>query len=142
MFFELSVIAVLAVASITDIRRKEVPIWEVLACMAISAIRAAGLFIQGNANAELILSVLPGLAVLVLSYVTRQGIGYGDGLMLVSLGPALGLGRLGMGLLVAFFSCSVISGILLFTKKAARSTRIPFIPFITIGMGVSLFAPV
>lgn len=143
MIFDLAAMALLLLASITDIRKKEVPVWEIAGFIGISLMRAAALFPEGDIDVTgLVLSVVPGIIVLLLAFVTRQGIGYGDGLVILALGPTLGLERMGLCLMVAFFACSVLSGILFLIKKAGKNSRIPFVPFITIGMGVSLIAAI
>ena len=71
-----------------------------------------------------------GGVMLVLSWVTRGGIGWGDGLLLCVTGVYLGLmDNLGM-LLWALLLCAVFSVGLLLTRRADWKKEIPFIPFL------------
>ncbi len=131
------------VSSVEDVRKKEVPIWEVIACFTISALSAvAGLYMGEKNLTDIVLSLIPGTLIVLVALVSREQIGYGDGLLILGSGPALGLYDLGMGTVIALFSSGVISGALLIMKKAGKKTRIPFVPFITFGMGVMLLAKI
>ena len=82
---------------------------------------------------ELLMGLLPGALVLGLAFLTREQIGYGDGLLLLTLGCCLGiestLGILMGGLYISF----VVSLFLLVLKRAGRNTRIPFVPCLFLG---------
>ncbi len=141
MGFQICILMLLLAASVTDIRKREIPLWEIAAAAVISLV-AAGLKVYGKETdiAGIALSLLPGVGLILISLATSQGIGMGDGLMLLAIGPALGLYRTGLGMLLAFFVSSLFSLALIILKKAGRKTRIPFIPFMTIGTGVAIFA--
>ena len=143
MVLKICVLAMMLVCSITDIRKQEIPAWELCAFFALSAVGCILQFLGGDTDVVMMaLSLLPGVLILLLSFITREGIGYGDGLVALFLGPALGLKCTGTGLILAFFASSVFSAVLLFTKRAGRNHRIPFVPFMTLGMGVMMFAPI
>lgn len=74
-----------------------------------------------------------GLGVLMLgvSFVTREALGYGDGIVVAILGMFLGLSRTAEILLTAFLMTAIVSGILLAFKRAGRKTAMPFLPFLT-----------
>lgn len=82
-----------------------------------------------------------GGALLVVSAVTREGIGMGDGWFFVVSGVFLGPGKnlllLAGGLVLCFLVCSVlmVKGIL--TNQNIRRLSIPFLPFLLpAGIGV------
>lgn len=79
-----------------------------------------------------------GLFVLVVSVITREGIGLGDALLLICTGILLGAENNLIMFLWACVFCSIISGILILCKKAGRKTRIPFVPFLIPGYLVML----
>lgn len=84
-----------------------------------------------------IMSLLGGIVIggilLGISYITRQKIGAGDGLLVMMLGAYLGFEGIGVVLLYALTLCAIWSGLLLMIKKVNRHYTIAFIPFIFIG---------
>ncbi|WP_051688574.1 prepilin peptidase [Butyrivibrio sp. AE2032] len=143
MTIDICVLILMLTGSMVDIRKQEVPIWALGAGIIISGARIAIDSVTGSFDpVGIALSLIPGAAFLILALVTRQGVGYGDGLMLLCIGPAFGLYRLALGLFISLFICSLFSGILLLMKRAKGGTRIPYIPFLTIGMGAMIFAQV
>lgn len=79
-------------------------------------------------------SLLPGAAALLLAFLTREQIGYGDAVCLVILGTVMTgdmiLGAVMGGLVLV----SAYSIVLLVRKKADRRTTLPFLPFLTAGV--------
>ena len=137
---EIAIIAVLLVAAGMDIKSRIIPVWIPVACASVSAITAIIQYMQGTASfGSLALSLAPGALFILLAYATHEGIGLGDGLILLCIGPAFGLGSLCLGVLASLTLTSIVSIALLVTGKGGRGTRIPFIPFLTAGMGVALF---
>ncbi len=143
MIILISVLILLLIASFEDIRKKEVPMWELLSALVISGAKVVTDAVAETIDpAGIALSLIPGALFILLAFVTRQGIGYGDGLLLLCLGPALGLYKLVLGIIVSLFVCSIFSAILLLIKKANGRTRIPYVPFLTIGMAVMSVAQI
>ncbi len=134
MFFEIGILMIFIVSSIEDIRKKEVLLWEIVACAGVSLAEGMMDLHSGSLSLwEPALSLIPGLVMLILSVVTRQGIGPGDGLLVLAAGPALGLSGTITSLAAAFCISGLFSGILLLTKKAGKKTKIPFVPFMAVG---------
>ena len=86
---------------------------------------------------DILLSLLPGGLLLFLSFITREGIGYGDGLIILAAGPALGFCDLLTTLMTAIILSGLFSGLLLILKKVKRKTRIAFAPFLAMGCAVA-----
>ena len=82
---------------------------------------------------EVAAGILPGGAVLLAAWVTKESIGYGDGMVLLVLGLFCGAAKavaiLGMSLMLA----AVLSMVLLVLRKAGRKTALPFVPCICAG---------
>ena len=80
-----------------------------------------------------------GLGVLVISFFTRQQIGYGDGFILIITGILLGF-KNNMALFLGALIYSAMVGLsLLIIRKADKKTELPFVPFMLlslISMGV------
>lgn len=143
MIVYILMLIVMLALSVQDIKNKEIS-GKLLITGAIISCLGAVMGVLGNKMSipDVALSLLPGIGLLALSFVTRQQIGYGDGLVALILGPALGIEMLAIGMLIAFFGSGVFSLILLSIKKAKRKSRIPFVPFITFGMAVACFAKI
>ena len=82
------------------------------------------------------LSLLPGLGFFLLSFLTREKVGYGDGWVLLMIGLFLGVYRCFLILLIGLMSESVVAIVLLTLGKINRDREIPFVPFLLLGMGV------
>lgn len=139
MFFEIGILLILVISSIEDIRKKEILLWEIGVCGIISAVRVfldctSGTFDPGM----MAFSLLPGAVALALAYVTRQGIGFGDGLIILSMGPALGAWGIMAAVVTALFASSIFSGALLMFKRAGKKSMIPFVPFLALGNIVTM----
>lgn len=78
--------------------------------------------------------LLPGACCLVLSWLSREGLGYGDSALILGCGLSLGL----WDCLSVLFSAMLLSGIwaagLLMTRRAGRKKEIPFVPFLFFGL--------
>ncbi len=143
MIFKIGILMIMIVSSIEDIRKKEVPIWEIIACGIISGLSIAfGVYKNSLDMFELSFSLIPGCLMIMASFVSRQQLGYGDGLLVLFSGPALGFYDMGLSMVIAFFVSSIISGGLILFKKAGRKTAIPFVPFIAAGLVVMCVAKI
>lgn len=73
---------------------------------------------------------LIGAFFMIISKITRESIGSGDGILLIATGVNLGIYvniMLVLGGFILAFCCSII---LICFKKAKRNTTIPFVPFL------------
>ena len=124
----------LVIGSIYDMKSLALPLWLFIASGVCSLVSVVYQCTKGSyAWEELPLALLPGGICLLLGFVTREQIGYGDGLLLLNLGVGLGMGAVWelwiMGLLASF----VASVVLLCSRRAKKSLRIPFVPFLCLG---------
>lgn len=143
MIFSLMVMTVLGITSFQDLKSREIPVWLLICCGALSAGKV--IFLLTGARfvpAEFMISLLPGALLLLTAYVTGQGVGYGDGLLALCIGPAVGAAALVTGMCVAVMVSGLVSVVLLALRKAGRRTKIPFVPFLTFGLGVMMLAPI
>lgn len=122
--------------SVEDIRKRELSGLP----LALAGIIGIGLSIgEGTCqNWQALLRLLPGLVCLGLGWITREGIGYGDGLLILCLGCFLSLPQL----LSVCFSALTLAGaaaiFLLLVLSKGKKTQIPFAPFLLAGYGISL----
>lgn len=124
------IIAVLVVGSIYDCKYYKLPIW----LLGLGLL--GGLFcwmLQGKELTELLPGMLPGLVALVLSYITQEQIGYGDGIILLIIGCCLGVKYCVWIVFAALLGCFLTSLLLIIFHKAKKKARIPFVPYMCIG---------
>ena len=142
-FLKTALMSVLALAAVRDIRKKAVTAGLILICALTSVLDVILLLCtDGTTLAAAGISLIPGVIMLLISKVTGQGLGYGDGLMALCVAPALGIQKAALGLILAVFLCGILSMFLLVLKKAKGKTKIPFLPFMAVGMGVMAVAQI
>lgn len=96
------------------------------------------LFVQGKLGIIHILNcMLPGMLLLVLSVISGEKIGYGDGATVLIVGLWTNMEFCIKTLIIAFFLTGCYAGILLFKKR--KEEKIPFIPFLLSAVEVLLF---
>ncbi len=143
MFFYIVALAILIAASVEDYLRKEVSVLMPVLCGINSASSVVLSVVSGEFDmADTFAAFLPGVVLILVAVATRQSVGYGDGLMTLSFSPALGLWNTCMGLIVAMVLSAVASILILVLKKGDRNTKLPFVPFITLGVGVTILAQI
>ena len=133
MWKEVLIAAWLLPMSIADIKSKRVPVWM----LWIGASAAVGMVLHKGINGGLDgwnegCALLPGAILLAVAYATGKA-GPADGVILMLLGVFAGYedcvaASLGGLILIALFSA-----VLLTLHRVRKNTRIPFVPFLTVG---------
>ena len=118
----------LGISTGMDLQRREVSLW-ICGAFGAAALMAQILW-QGISWLSFFGGIGIGLFMLAAAYVTRQAIGYGDGIVVGVCGMYLGFGQtfrllLTALLLAAFFGI----GFILF-HKIHKKQPIPFVPFL------------
>ena len=126
----------MSMAVFFDYKYKEIPLWIIATSGVISISEA----ILKMTIYEALFAIIPGMIMLIVSWLSKQSMGYGDGLLALSIGLAFGVNKMVLGISVAFFVSGLVSLALLVIKKAKRNDTLPFVPFLFIGMVVSMFA--
>lgn len=118
----------LGICTVMDLRKQQ--IWWPLAVLFL-VIASFFHFVREDMECLSLLGGIGiGLLLLLLSWATREAIGYGDGLVTAACGAALGFVKT-VGLITgALCFAAVWSGILLIMKKAGRGDSFPFVPFL------------
>lgn len=128
--------SVFLILSVYDVRSKRIPAPGFIT-VAVLSVLCLILNNEGDLRfTDIIFSCMPGLVLVVLSILSDGKIGVGDGLLIACLGPGLGLERIAYVLMGALLAVSVFGGILLISRRGRKNTEIPFVPFITVGLGV------
>ena len=95
---------------------------------------------EGVTISKLAYGLVPGVVLLFVAWITKEKIGIGDGLLLLSLGFGYGIESMMLLLAAAFGAAAVKSMVLLVFGRANRKTEIPFLPFLFVGWLVSVLA--
>lgn len=119
----------LAILAQEDMKKKEISVRKVFlfALCAILYRIGVGQLIWG----EVVRCLIPGGMLILLSYLTRESIGYGDGTAVMALGLWMG-GRFAVLSVCAGIMLSGIYGVSCLIRH--RKEPIPFIPFLLLGM--------
>ena len=130
---------VLLLGSIYDVKSFTLPLW--LLGLGLCGGIVGNVYLWINEELywwELLTGLLPGGLSLVLSFLTREQIGYGDGWVLLIVGSMVGgesIWHIWMAGLLASFA---VSAVLLILRKASGKKRLPFVPFLLFGYVVTL----
>ncbi|MCR5102501.1 MAG: prepilin peptidase [Butyrivibrio sp.] len=138
---ELGIIVVLIfIAMLFDIRKKKIPLYMIFFIGIISVAMTIYNMIFGNERIEEVAAGLfPGITLFIVSFLTKEGIGYGDCFIILFAGMILGIEKMIMILMTAFVLSSILSVFLFVLKKVNRKSTLPFVPFLFLGMGVTIF---
>lgn len=120
----------LLIQGVWDIRTRQIPIW-------ISAGFGACSFLYSiccqREWRSMCLALVPGFIFLVLAVISRQAVGYGDGLLLCSLGMLYSLEEL-IGICVIAMGFALLTAlVLLGVFHKSGKYEIPFVPYLFLG---------
>lgn len=79
---------------------------------------------------ERLAGMLPGLSLLLISYVMKGQVGRADAYLMCIVGALLGIGK---GISILFYALLLagsVSLVLLVLRKVKRDTKLPFVPFL------------
>ena len=124
------VLILLAVASVIDWRKREIPItllFIMSAGITIFAIYCKDITIWYRLAGGAL-----GMMLFVVSTVTKEAIGYGDSWLILLLGVQLGILRVLQLLFAASILAVIFAVFYLWVRKWNRDATLPFVPFLTI----------
>lgn len=129
----------LGVCSVEDIKEKSISLWKIAVYAGV--IVGYGIWEFCTSDREMsdwlmqvLLGGVPGLMLLLLGRLSRQAVGYGDGLLTWIIGISWGFWE-SMGiLLLAFFSASFAAASMLLNGRGKRNTELAFVPCLFLGM--------
>ncbi|HKM34270.1 MAG TPA: prepilin peptidase [Lachnospiraceae bacterium] len=119
-----------------DLKYKRIPVALLVTAGIVSL---ADLIMHGvlgslpNIFLSRIIGMIPGTLLLLLSRLTKEKIGQGDGILLIILGLFMGFDGILVILCIGLFLQSLLACFLLIIKKADIQTKIPFVPFLLAG---------
>lgn len=116
--------------SVWDVRRKEIPTKFLLVGLLAGLVYG----IYREDGWILLMGVIPGVLLILMSFLTKEKVGYGDGVMVIILGLVLGWPDSFLVYMLAQFGVLLFAIGLLAAKKISRDAQIPFAPFLAIGL--------
>lgn len=124
----------LLVCTVFDVKMQKIPLAAILLYIIYAAIHHGN---NGTLHADIICrDITPGILVLAIGYATKGKIGYGDGLMVMSIGFLVGLQ---INILILTLSI-MLSGIYAFVKivlfHCKKEEKMAFAPFLLSAWGV------
>lgn len=90
--------------------------------------------IKHDADFTILLDLIPGVLMYVLSKLSPRSIGEGDALVLIFIGSVVGYMKEMQFLIISVFLAGLIALILFALKKVDRDTKLPFVPFLSVGV--------
>lgn len=126
-------IVCMVILAVADIKEREVPI---IFLMIFGVIAIVSVIIQGEWEWMTILySLMPGAFLLAVSLCTRESIGYGDGWTVMILGLLIGAQGCFIAVCMGLILSAFFSVVLLALHKVNGKSKLPFLPFLAIGLG-------
>lgn len=124
----------LAAGTFWDIKEKRIPVVWILLGVLVGVVCMLYEGVAGEGNAGAYLSAcLPGALFLLISMVTHEQMGIGDGITLLILGGILGAKRVWLIWLFGMGGVFLFGIFLLISRKGTGKTRIAFLPFLLVG---------
>ncbi len=128
----------ISILAIADIKEKAVP------CVFLAVFgMIAVIYIVMRGEKEwlsILYSLIPGVFLLMVSLCTKESIGYGDGWAVMALGLLIEAEACFITVCIGLFVSAFFSLILLVLHKVSGKSRLPFLPFLTVGLGVLMIA--
>ena len=118
----------LFIAAFIDYRKKEIPIY--LPIVGFVPTLVLSLVSKMPTLLEIVLGCAIGGLALLMAKLSKQAIGYGDGMILICTGAALGVEKnlilVALSLIIAACTCAL----LMILKRKKKKDEVAFIPFI------------
>ena len=130
------IIIFLCIAAFFDLKKRGIPkkyllAWGVLEISYLVFIviweKNVSFLIEG------VVGLIPGVLCILISYISKEQMGYGDGCIILLIGFLQGWKIASTSFSLALFLLSIVAAVLLIVKKATRKTRVPFVPFLFMG---------
>lgn len=122
------VIAMLAIETISDVRKHTVSGIRIIVFMVIGIV--LNCIMKYQSVWSVVGGIVVGMTLLGYSLITKGGIGFGDGLVFICLGVYLGLSENLKLLFFSLLAAAVFGGVYALIRKKSIKTHIPFMPCI------------
>lgn len=114
-----------------DMKKREILLWSIFLFGSLGV----GLMLAFKITTlpSGICGMLFGVAIIGCAYITRQAIGYGDGMVIAVCGIYLGFLQVFVMVFYALLICCAVSAVLIAAKKCTYKTYVPFLPYLLAG---------
>lgn len=141
LFSRIVCMGMLTVCAALDVRTRRIPAGMIAAGAAGASLYQICCMAAGEGNPGLIFGAFAVGAVFVgLSWITGEGVGYGDSLGILCLGVYLGFWKLLEVLAAAFLLLAIGAAAALSVRRMNRRSRLPFYPFLAAGYALWMAA--
>lgn len=128
--YRIVLLILLLYSAYTDIKTKEIMMVPVYACILMGLLRLAT---NNSEWLKVIYGLIPGMLMLLFSFVSKGAIGEGDAYLFVAVGMLQGF-RMAMDvMIISFLIAAVFSIGSLLLRKIKKSETIAFAPFVLTG---------
>lgn len=142
MYFEIALICGLGIAAIVDLRTRKIPLQLIVGMIVIGVARVIDVAVNTRDIKDIIFQILiamiPGLFMLLISYYTRQSIGYGDGLLVLTMGLYINPEMMISVIMLSMALAGVTALILIVFAKKSKNYEMAFCPFLVLGYATTL----
>ena len=121
----------LGLNTISDIRTKKILIWSAWVFGAIGLLY--GFISKELMISQVLITLLPGIIFLIISKVTKESLGYGDGIVVLVMGVFINMQKLVSSLMLALLFAALWSIILMIFWGKKKQADFPFLPFVLLG---------
>ncbi|MCR4932822.1 MAG: prepilin peptidase [Lachnospiraceae bacterium] len=128
----LMLLTVLLPMAVKDIKYRKINGYICLVMIMVSFLIRVK--IKHDADFTILLDLIPGVLMYVLSKLSPRSIGEGDALVLIFIGSVVGYMKEMQFLIISVFLAGLIALILFALKKVDRDTKLPFVPFLSVGV--------
>ena len=132
--YQYTIIVIMLIHSITDIKYKKVRFEVTLVGLIIGTLFIILDIWNGIFPYKKIGGILFGIACLILGKITNEEIGYGDGMILCMLGLFYHTEQIFIVIFWASLFAIIVALFLIIIFQKNRKYEMPFIPFLTLGM--------
>ncbi len=131
-----TVLLLLILCSYYDLRYRKLPLFIIIAFGIIITVING---LDGSLfNQMVYFRLIPGTVFLMIAFMTKQAVGYGDGMIIILLGLSLGLIQCVSVVFTGLVLSSAVSVYILIFTRGNRQTRLPFVPFLLLAWGAKL----
>lgn len=126
----------LSIGAMWDLKKKSIPTVYLWLFALVGVVFSVSALIDGKDIGNAVTAFLPGCILVLLSVITREQIGMGDGWVILCMGLFLDCAEILWIIFISFMILTVLSIFLLIAQKAHRKTRMPFLPFLLTGFTI------
>lgn len=126
----------LFICAFIDKKQKEIPLFLPIIGLIIGFVLS--ILAKELSVFQITFGCMLGGVALLIAKLTKQAIGYGDGMILVCTGVALGFWKNLIVLCIAIVICACTCALLMFVKRKKKKDEVAFIPFLFTGYVLTL----